>query len=106
MTKETRGTFFSERMWPIVRVVALQMLLMTGIIGGLVAILVFTILVDADFDLYLFDSNGRYITGSWGLTSVEQLRNFANYCGRFIVGVHAYRGSGSYVLTCNTRWKP
>jgi hypothetical protein len=61
---------------------------------------------DADFDLYVFDSNGRYVAGSWSYTSVEQVKNFTNYCGRFLVGVHAYRGSGSYVLTCNTRWQP
>ncbi|MBN2393165.1 MAG: CPBP family intramembrane metalloprotease [Anaerolineae bacterium] len=46
MAKETRGTFFSERVWPVVRALVLQLLLMMGIIGGLVAILVFTVLVD------------------------------------------------------------
>lgn len=46
MTKASRGTFLSERVWPIVRVLVLQFLLMMGIIGGLVSILVFTILVD------------------------------------------------------------
>jgi membrane protease YdiL (CAAX protease family) len=46
MTKASRKAFLSARVWPIVRVLVLQFLLMIGIIGGLVAILVFTILVD------------------------------------------------------------
>jgi hypothetical protein len=46
MTKASRGTFLSERVWPIVRVLLLQFLLMMGVIGGLVAIIVFTLLVD------------------------------------------------------------
>lgn len=41
-----RNTFLSERVWPLVRVLALQFILMAGIIGGLVAILIFTLLVD------------------------------------------------------------
>ncbi len=72
MSKESRGTVLSERVWPIVRVLALQLLLMTGIIGGLVAILVFTLLVDQlqwlhiDFHgqtMETIDSEGKI----WGL---------------------------------------
>jgi len=59
-----------------------------------------------DFDLYVCDFNGYFVAGSWSTSSTEQVRNFTNYCGTFMVGVHAYRGSGEFVLTCNTRWNP
>ncbi|NOZ79001.1 MAG: CPBP family intramembrane metalloprotease [Acidobacteria bacterium] len=41
-----RTTFLSERVWPIVRVLALQVILMLGIVGNLVGWLVLALLVD------------------------------------------------------------
>jgi membrane protease YdiL (CAAX protease family) len=42
----SRKTFLSERVWPILRVLALQLLLMIGIVGNLVGWLVLALLVD------------------------------------------------------------
>jgi membrane protease YdiL (CAAX protease family) len=41
-----RTSFWSERVWPVVRVVLLQLLLATGIVGNLVGWLVLALLVD------------------------------------------------------------
>ncbi len=46
MTAIPRTTFWSERVWPVVRVVLLQLLLMTGILGNLAGWLVLALLVD------------------------------------------------------------
>jgi hypothetical protein len=45
-TNTSLKPFLSERVWPILRVLVLQLLLMTGIIGNLVGWLVLVILVD------------------------------------------------------------
>ena len=57
-TGTARTTFWSERVWPIVRVLLLQLLIMTGIIGNLVAILLFTLLVD-QLHLFQLDFHGQ-----------------------------------------------
>ncbi len=51
-----RAKFLSERVWPVVRALALQILLMSGVVGGLVAVLAFSVLVNRldglQIDLY------------------------------------------------------
>jgi membrane protease YdiL (CAAX protease family) len=54
----SRKTFWTERIWPIMRVLLLQLILMAGIIGNLVAILIFTVLVD-QLHLFQLDFHGK-----------------------------------------------
>lgn len=45
-SRKTSKTFFSERVWPIVRVLAVQLFLMVGIVGNLAGWLLLALLVD------------------------------------------------------------
>jgi membrane protease YdiL (CAAX protease family) len=45
-SRKTSRTFFSERVWPIVRVLAVQLFLMVGIVGNLAGWLLLALLVD------------------------------------------------------------
>jgi uncharacterized protein len=96
-TNTSHKTFWTERIWPIVRVLLLQLLLMIGIIGNLVAILIFTVLVDQlhwfqlDFHgkttstispdgkilafIVVFAVNLILVVGAWRLLERKQLRD-------------------------------
>lgn len=58
---KNRVTFLSERVWPIVRVAALQLLLMAGILGNLIGWLVMALLVDQLRWLHI-DFHGKTLT--------------------------------------------
>jgi membrane protease YdiL (CAAX protease family) len=126
-SNSSRRTILSERLWPIVRVLVLQFVLMTGIVGGLVAILVFTILVDQlhwlqiDFHGQTMDTispegkvwglsiiflvNLILVVGAWRLLERRQLTDilweFSRRQGKPLVwGLLAGLGEGLLVFGC------
>ncbi|RLD04746.1 MAG: hypothetical protein DRI32_05140 [Chloroflexi bacterium] len=52
----------------------------------------------ADFDLYLYDSNGNRVASSTGNSTGETVYISPSWTGRFYIKVVSYRGSGSFTI--------